>query len=153
MKRAKQHLVVSLTIFAVAFVAVVVFTATSASGAFQTMSEAIEKANTPEIIPVESSVEEIQPRESVSEEPEQAETYTEPFVTPKSEQQQQETPQLERIEFTNKPVIAGEPESYIDTYGQCPFYENAGPKGCVPPPYIECNDDWSQCKIKEEINE
>lgn len=54
------------------------------------------------------------------------------------------------VPFTNKPVIAGNPESYVDTVGQCPFYEMAGEKGCVPPPDIECNADWSVCKLKEE---
>lgn len=52
----------------------------------------------------------------------------------------------ERIPFTNKPVIPGNPESYIGTYGQCPFYENAMEKGCFPPSDIECNSDWSFCQ-------
>lgn len=56
------------------------------------------------------------------------------------------TEPLERIPFTNKPVTPGVPESYIDTYGQCPFYEGAGEKGCVPPPDIQCNADWSVCE-------
>ena len=49
------------------------------------------------------------------------------------------------IPFTNQPVTPGDPESYVDTVGQCPFYEMAGPKGCTPPPDIECNADWSVC--------
>lgn len=52
----------------------------------------------------------------------------------------------ERIPFTNKPVTPGNPESYIGTYGQCPFYENAMEKGCFPPSDIECNADWSYCQ-------
>lgn len=76
------------------------------------------------------------------------ETHSQPPVTSNAPQEQQKQPQLERIPFTNKPVTAGEPESYVDTYGQCPFYENAGPKGCVPPPDIECNEDWSVCTYK-----
>lgn len=55
---------------------------------------------------------------------------------------------MERIPFTQKEVTPGDPESYIDTYGQCPFYENAGPKGCYPPSDIECNADWSVCSYK-----
>lgn len=51
----------------------------------------------------------------------------------------------DRIPFTNKPVTPGDPESYIGTYGQCPFYENAMEKGCFPPNDIECNADWSYC--------
>lgn len=50
------------------------------------------------------------------------------------------------IPFTNKPVIPGDPTSYIDTVGQCPFYEMAGPKGCYPPSDIICNDDWTVCE-------
>lgn len=49
------------------------------------------------------------------------------------------------IPFTQQPVTPGDPESYVDTVGQCPFYEMAGPKGCTPPPDIECNADWSVC--------
>lgn len=56
----------------------------------------------------------------------------------------------ERIPFTNKPVVAGDPESYIGTYGQCPFYENAMEKGCYPPSDITCNADWSKCELKKE---
>lgn len=58
-------------------------------------------------------------------------------------------PQLERIPFTNKDVTPGDPSSYVDTYGQCPFYENAGAKGCYPPPGITCNADWSHCTMSE----
>lgn len=50
--------------------------------------------------------------------------------------------------FTNNPVTPGDPASYVGTVGQCPFYEMAGDKGCVPPPDIECNADWSVCKYK-----
>lgn len=53
------------------------------------------------------------------------------------------------IPFTQQPVTPGDPESYVDTVGQCPFYEMAGPKGCTPPPDIECNADWSVCTKKE----
>jgi len=52
------------------------------------------------------------------------------------------------IPFTNDPVTPGDPESYVDTVGQCPFYEMAGPKGCYPPADIECNADWSVCTYK-----
>lgn len=60
------------------------------------------------------------------------------------------TGEAERIPFTNKPVTPGDPESYIGTYGQCPFYENAGEKGCYPPSDITCNADWSYCEPKKE---
>lgn len=84
------------------------------------------------------------------------ETYVEPSVTPKApatpEKQQETTPQqppYEHIPFTNKDVTAGDPESYVGTVGQCPFYEIVNEKGCTPPPDIECNADWSVCTRKE----
>lgn len=49
------------------------------------------------------------------------------------------------VTYTLKNVIPGDPLSYIGTYGQCPFYEDAGAKGCWPPSNIECNADWSIC--------
>jgi hypothetical protein len=54
------------------------------------------------------------------------------------------------IPFTQAPVVAGQPETYVGTVGQCPFYEMAGEKGCVPPSDIECNADWSVCTKKGE---
>lgn len=54
------------------------------------------------------------------------------------------------IPFTQQPVTPGDPESYVDTVGQCPFYEMAGPKGCTPPPDIECNADWSVCTPRQQ---
>lgn len=62
--------------------------------------------------------------------------------------QKNENQQGEHIPFTQKEVEAGNPASYKETVGQCPFYEMAGEKGCVPPPDIECNADWSICKMK-----
>lgn len=50
---------------------------------------------------------------------------------------------------TTDPVTPGDPASYRGTYGQCPFYENAI-KGCVPPPDVECNADWSNCQPKAQ---
>lgn len=79
------------------------------------------------------------------------ETYQQPSETATAEPAPQKTEQGGHIPFTNKPVTAGDPESYIDTVGQCPFYEMAGEKGCVPPADIECNADWSDCKLKVEV--
>ena len=152
MKTSKKNLLIGLAIFAVAFIAVVVFVATSASGAVQTLSDTIKSTETPAVQPVLSNGPEIpessenQPPESAPDAPQSVQTYQQPIVTPNAEQQQQEEPQLERIPCTHKPVTAGDPESYVDTYGQCPFYENAGPKGCFPPPDVECNADWSKCE-------
>lgn len=53
------------------------------------------------------------------------------------------------IPFTNKPVTPGNPESYAGTVGQCPFYEMAGEKGCVPPAGYTCNSDWTHCTIEK----
>lgn len=53
------------------------------------------------------------------------------------------------IPFTNKPVTPGDPESYAGTVGQCPFYEMAGEKGCVPPAGYTCNSDWTHCTIEK----
>lgn len=55
------------------------------------------------------------------------------------------------IPFTNKPVKPGDPTSYIDTVGQCPFYEMAGPKGCYPPSDIVCNADWTICQPVKDL--
>lgn len=98
-----------------------------------------------------------QASEKPQEDVEIVETYVEPSkpaaqpAAPQSEPEPAKKEAGGHIPFTNKPVTAGDPESYIDTVGQCPFYEMAGPKGCVPPPDIECNADWSECKPKEEI--
>ena len=69
------------------------------------------------------------------------------FSTPQAQQKQ---PESAHIPYTNKPVTAGQPETYVDTVGQCPFYEMAGEKGCTPPPDIECNADWTVCTKKGE---
>lgn len=52
------------------------------------------------------------------------------------------------VTYTLKNVIPGDPLSYVGTYGQCPFYEDAGVKGCWPPSNIQCNTDWSICTPK-----
>lgn len=54
------------------------------------------------------------------------------------------------IPFTDQQVTPGDPQSYVDTVGQCPFYEMAGEKGCVPPGNLQCNADWSVCTPKDE---
>ena len=154
MKTSKKNLLIGLAIFAVAFVAIVVSIAASANGAVQTESSTQQSTEAPAITPVQTNSPEIpessenQPSESVSDAPKAVQTYEQPIVTPNAEQEQQKPVEMERIPFTNKPVTAGDPESYIGTYGQCPFYENAGEKGCFPPPDIECNEDWSKCEYK-----
>lgn len=52
------------------------------------------------------------------------------------------------VTYTLKAVVPGDPLSYVGTYGQCPFYEDASVKGCWPPKDIECNANWSVCTYK-----
>lgn len=82
-----------------------------------------------------------------------AETTVEPTTQVTQPQQAQITPQQKtepvdggHVPFTNKDVTPGQPETYVDTVGQCPFYEMAGDKGCVPPSDIVCNADWTKCE-------
>lgn len=159
MKEAKRDLFISLAIFAVAFLTAAIIIGANASGTVQTLSKTINQTEKPVIEPVQEQSNNPEIPESSNNTPQQAqtthvapeavETYIEPSQ-PQNTTQSVSEPQMERIPFTNKPVEAGNPESYIDTYGQCPFYENAGPKGCVPPPDIECNADWSVCTYKGE---
>lgn len=156
MNEAKKHLLISLAIFAVAFLTLTIYIGANASGAIETMSalskEESPAITTPENVEVQPVQAEINPQQAQTTPvaPEAVETYVEPSQ-PQNAPQSVSEPQLERIPFTNKPVQAGDPESYIGTYGQCPFYENAMEgKGCVPPPDIECNEDWSVCSYKGE---
>jgi len=62
-----------------------------------------------------------------------------------------EAPEPQRIPFTQNEVTPGDPQSYVGTYGQCPFYENAMEgKGCVPPADLECNADWTECHPRQQ---
>lgn len=90
-----------------------------------------------------------QATESAQDEPKAVETYQQPAEVQSAPQSTQSEPPAAHIPFTNEPVTAGDPQSYVNTVGQCPFYEMAGEKGCVPPPDIECNADWSDCKMRE----
>ena len=152
MRKAKQQLLVSLAIFAVAFASVIVLIAANASGTVQTLGQQIKRSEAQQVVPVQTVNAEVpqstvnQPPESAPDAPKSVQTYQHAVVTPNAEQEQQAPVEMERIPFTDKPVTAGDPESYVDTYGQCPFYENAGPKGCYPPADIQCNEDWSKCE-------
>jgi hypothetical protein len=39
-----------------------------------------------------------------------------------------------------------EPAAGSDSEPACPFTENPGEKGCIPPSDIECNADWTDCR-------
>lgn len=100
-------------------------------------------------------VAEAQAAESAQEPVKVVETYQQPSqpapapqAAKQAAQPAEQKQQGAHIPFTNEPVVAGDPESYIGTVGQCPFYEMAGEKGCTPPADIECNADWSVCKLK-----
>lgn len=158
MKKAKRDLLICLAIFAVAFGTLAIISVSSASGTLQTSSEQINETEAPAITPVQESPEipetpEKQATESAPDATEIVQTYQQPSQ-PQTTPQAQPKQEMERIPFTNKPVEAGNPESYVGTYGQCPFYENAMEgKGCVPPPDIECNEDWSKCEYIGGKNE
>jgi len=141
---------VSLGLFALAigcFVASVIVGASQLSTAFEQAkaADAAEIVTAPARdidVPTKSSTAEV-PRTS-DPAPVQATT---PSQSPSLQEPVQAKEQPERIPFTSKPVTPGDPESYDGTYGQCPFYENAqGGKGCVPPPDLTCNADWSYCE-------
>lgn len=154
MRKAKQHLLTSLVVFAAAFITLVVVIGVSANGAVNAMNSQIKRLEQPETIkpaPVQKS----KPKSphTAPSKPQPTKPHHTPPVTPKL-QHKPHKPEKElppRIPFTNKEVTPGKAESYLGTYGQCPFYENAMEgKGCVPPPDIECNEDWSVCQPKGE---
>lgn len=77
-------------------------------------------------------------------------TPNQPVKSQNSAKSAPQQPESAHIPFTNKNVTAGQPETYVDTVGQCPFHEIVNEKGCTPPPDIECNADWSVCTKKGE---
>lgn len=106
-------------------------------------TEALRKPN-PEKVVLDRKREERPQAESVQpSRPQSNQKPSAPRPAPAPQPKQEEP---KRMEFTDKPVQPGNPESYSNTYGQCPFYENAGEKGCVPPPNVKCNADWSKCE-------
>jgi hypothetical protein len=117
------------------------------------LTNAISEAQKPTPIPViiEKPAEspapaEIQGPESAPVESKPVQTYQQPSQSTTTTAPQPEADQGGHIPFTNKPVTSGDPQSYVDTVGQCPFYEMAGEKGCVPPADISCNSDWTICE-------
>jgi hypothetical protein len=53
------------------------------------------------------------------------------------------------LPYTSQPVTPGQPSTYTNTVGQCPFYEVTNAKGCIVPPNLTCNADWSVCTPKQ----
>lgn len=165
MKSPKTALKASYALFGIVLVASIITVTVYAQTASHDVQEAVETINKESSTPVKTS-------DKPSYAKPNANKPTEVTPTPNAPQMQisenktpvrqapverestktrptvpEKTVPLERIPFTNKDVTPGDPESYVGTYGQCPFYENAmHPKGCVPPPDIQCNDDWSHCE-------
>ena len=157
MKSPKKALIVSYALFGIMVLATIVTVtvfAQSAANDVKESVETIEKVDKTSTAPVKESKKPSYASPNANEPTEVTPTQNTPQVqisenktaVREAKPAPQKTVPLERIPFTNKDVTPGNPESYVDTYGQCPFYENAGPKGCVPPPDIECNADWSHCE-------
>lgn len=137
-------------------ITVVVLSVTLGAGFVFAMAHALGDVNR-QVQTVNESSSQPEPLESAETTPQEApqatqpaETHNVPSVQQTTPQAQPEQPESAHIPFTNKPVTAGQPETYVDTVGQCPFYEMAGEKGCTPPPDIECNADWTVCTKKGE---
>jgi hypothetical protein len=71
-----------------------------------------------------------------------------PATNPVGDTLQGVTDTARGVTYTLKDVVPGDPQSYIGTYGQCPFYEDAGVKGCWPPSNLTCNANWTVCTPK-----
>lgn len=132
-------------IFAIMVVALVIFSYAAATSLAPVIEQAqAEDTDTNVVIPAE--VEQAPAVEPVS-------IPTAPADTAAPEPvRDSDVPHIEQgghIPFTSQPVTPGQPETYVDTVGQCPFYEMGGPKGCIPPADIECNADWTVCTKKE----
>lgn len=137
-------------------ITVVVLSVTLGAGFVFAMAHALGDVNR-QVQTVNESSSQPEPLKSAETTPQEApevtqpaETHNVPSVQQTMPQAQQKQPESAHIPFTNKPVTAGEPESYIDTVGQCPFYEIVNEKGCTPPADIECNADWTVCTKKGE---
>lgn len=162
MKAARKALKIWYVIFGILLIAVIVLGIISAVSAKRDIERAVQE-DTQMIAPVKVDTKPKttkEPQQSVENEPSEPTSRTSSPATVKNEaaaprpatggEAPKKQQQPERIPFTQKEVTPGDPESYLGTYGQCPFYENAMEgKGCVPPPDIECNADWSECHLKE----
>lgn len=149
MTSPRKSLLISYVIFGVAialFIASAIIGAVQAKPALEALQQAqkTELSDEPIVQPVA--------QEGVENEPQQASEAVDPVSTPTApaDTTAPVKEQGAHIPFTQAPVTPGDPESYVDTVGQCPFYEMGGPKGCVPPADIECNADWSECHPREQ---
>lgn len=160
MKKPTRPLLISYAIFGIALIAFVASAIVGASDAAQQIETVNKAPDTPAAVETAETKPSEQP--APTSEPAATDQSTTAPVTVKNQAVApqsttgavvpEKTEPLDggHIPFTNKPVTPGDPASYIDTVGQCPFYEMGGDKGCVPPPDIECNADWSVCTYKGE---
>ena len=153
MKRTLKNPSVQLFIYFGLFIGLyfggIVALATATGSMRSSKAQKVETQQTVTKTPESVTATENQATESAQDTPEAVETYQQPPEVKAAPQRTQNEAPAAHIPFTNEPVTAGDPQSYVNTVGQCPFYEMAGEKGCVPPPDIECNADWSDCKLRE----
>ena len=153
MKRTLKNPSVQLFIYFGLFIGLyfggIVALATATGSMRSSKAQKVETQQTVTKTPESVTATENQATESAQDAPEAVETYQQPSESTAPQQSVQNEAPAAHIPFTNEPVTAGDPQSYVNTVGQCPFYEMAGEKGCVPPPDIECNADWSDCKLRE----
>ncbi len=149
MTSPRKALTISYIIFGVAIAALVATAIVSASQAKPAMKAFQEAQKTEQF---ENPIVQQTAQEAVQDTPGKASVQAPTTSqTPSLQEPVQAAPeQGAHIPFTNEPVTPGDPESYVDTVGQCPFYEMAGDKGCTPPADIECNADWSECHLRQQ---
>lgn len=153
MKKTIKNPSVQLFIFLGLFIAVycggIVAIVTATGGSKQTKVQQSKTEQPAEKKAEAITVPEKQATESVPVESEAVQTYNQPSQSQSVPVATENDVQTAHVLFTNAPVTAGDSESYVNTVGQCPFYEMAGEKGCMPPADIECNAYWSDCKLKD----
>lgn len=156
MKSPRKDLKISYIIFAIAiacFIASAIVGASQAEPTLEALHEAqkTEQSENPIVPePAQEAPQNASPEPSEAVEPVSTPTApAHPAAPVMSDEELQSKQQGGHIPFTSDPVTPGDPESYVDTVGQCPFYEMAGPKGCYPPADIECNADWSVCTPRQ----
>lgn len=148
-----RRLKVLYTIFGVMVLALIVGGISLAQPAAEQL-KTIKEASSPEIVEPTPAADVNESTQSVDvTQPDVNTTSSVPAATtaPVVQQPAPEPAKTEaggHIPFTSQPVTPGDPQSYVGTVGQCPFYEMAGDKGCYPPADIECNADWSVCTYK-----
>lgn len=150
MKNPIKSLVIVYGVYVAIFLVAAAAVGATSGPMLDSISSSMKAADQPTAAPVPQPEAMPEPVQQAPSAPQKQETISTPPTAnnPAPAQPEAVTPPKDggHIPFTNEPVQPGVPESYVDTVGQCPFYEMAGPKGCLPPPDIECNSDWTICK-------